>query len=132
MKPKTIVGCVLLLGFGGLLFMNFGSQVGGYMTFKEATASGAQAHVVGTWAKQKPTHYDRARNVFTFYMRDKKGNLHKVRYANPMPANFTEATQLVVQGYARDDAFAAEHILVKCPSKYNGTGKRLQQTSTSR
>ena len=26
-----------------------------------------------------------------------------------------------IEGYAQDDAFVAEHILVKCPSKYNDT-----------
>lgn len=119
MKPKTIIGLVLMAAFGGLLFLNFGEQVGGYMNFAQAESSGAKAHVVGTWAKTQPTHYDRSDNVFTFHMRDEAGQVRKVRYANPKPANFEEAEQLVVEGYAQDDVFVAEHILVKCPSKYN-------------
>lgn len=119
MKPKTIVGLVLMVAFGGLLFLNFGDQVGGYMNFAQAEASGAKAHVVGTWAKRRPTHYDRSANVFTFHMRDETGRVRRVRYTDPKPANFEEAEQLVVEGYARDDLFVAEHILVKCPSKYN-------------
>jgi cytochrome c-type biogenesis protein CcmE len=128
MKPKTIIGLVLMAGFGALLFLNFGSQVGGYMNFAQAQTSGAKAHVVGTWAQDQPTQYDRARNVFTFYMRDETGATHRVRYANPKPANFEDAEQLVVEGYARDDAFVAEHILVKCPSKYNDA-KGIQEAS---
>jgi cytochrome c-type biogenesis protein CcmE len=121
MKTKTILGLVLLAGFGGLLFVNFGNQVGGYMTFSEATGSGTKAHVVGTWVEDEPMHYDRTANVFTFHMRDQSGAVRKVRYNSPKPANFEEAEQLVVEGYARsaEQPFAAEHILVKCPSKYN-------------
>ena len=119
MKPKTIVGLVAMALFAGLLFVNFGEQVGGYMNFAEAAASGSKAHVVGTWAKNQPTAYDRAANVFTFHMRDESGQVHKVRYNDPKPANFEDAEQLVVEGYAQDDVFVAEHILVKCPSKYN-------------
>lgn len=119
MKWKTIIGLAAMLGFGALLFVNFGNQVGGYMNFTEAARSGTSAHVVGTWAESRPTHYSRSQNVFTFYMRDKAGTVRKVRYKNPKPANFEEAEQVVVQGETQDDVFVAKHILVKCPSKYN-------------
>lgn len=127
MKPKTIIGLALMAAFGSLLFLNFGEQVGGYMSFAQAEASGTKAHVVGTWAEDQPTHYDQSANVFTFHMRDEDGRVRRVRYTNPKPANFEEAEQLVVEGYAQDDLFAAEHILVKCPSKYNDA-QGLQDT----
>jgi cytochrome c-type biogenesis protein CcmE len=119
MKIKTILGVVAILAFGGMLFANFGSQVGGYQSFAKAEASGTRAHVVGTWAEDMPTQYDRQRNIFTFHMRDEDGTLRRVRYNDPKPANFEEAEELVVEGYSSDDAFVAESILVKCPSKYN-------------
>ncbi|NBC85434.1 MAG: cytochrome c maturation protein CcmE [Bacteroidetes bacterium] len=119
MKIKTILGVVAILGFGGMLFANFGSQVGGYQNFAKAEATGTRAHVVGTWAEDLPMQYDRQENVFIFHMRDKNGTVRRVRYANPKPANFEEAEEVVVEGYAGDDAFIAESILVKCPSKYN-------------
>jgi len=121
MKLKTIIGTIAILAFGGMLFANFGSQVGGYQTFAKADASGTRAHVVGTWASDLPMQYDRAENVFTFHMRDEQGNIRRVRYPKPKPANFEEAEQVVVEGYATDDVFVAESILVKCPSKYNDT-----------
>jgi cytochrome c-type biogenesis protein CcmE len=77
--------------------------------------------VIGTWAKEHPTSYDRAANVFTFHMRDENGELRRVRYPNPKPPNFEDATELVVEGYKRGGVFEADHILVKCPSKYNET-----------
>lgn len=119
MRPKKLIGFVLMLGFGALLFLNFGSQVGGYMGFAEAEASGAKAHVVGTWVEDAPTTYDTASNQFTFQMRDENGVVRTVYYNNPKPANFEEAEQLVIEGYPGENGFVADHILVKCPSKYN-------------
>ncbi|PSQ99778.1 MAG: hypothetical protein BRD51_01445 [Bacteroidetes bacterium SW_11_64_17] len=129
MKWKTIIGLASMLGFGTLLFVNFGSQVGGYMDFEQADRTGATAHVVGTWAEDRPTHYDRTQNVFTFYMRDESGTVRKVRYNNPKPANFEEAEQVVVEGTVKDGAFVADNILVKCPSKYNETKGLKQQAA---
>lgn len=119
MKPKTLIGLGLMVGFAALLFMNFGSQVGGYMDFEQAAATGSQAHVVGTWVKDQPMAYDPARNVFSFFMQDEQGVVRQVHYANPKPANFEEAEKVVIEGSVRGDVFVADHILVKCPSKYN-------------
>lgn len=119
MRPKTIIGLVLILGFGTLLLTNFGEQVGGYMHFEEAAATGASAHVVGNWVKERHFGYDRERNVFSFYMKDETGTVRLVNYLNPKPANFEDAERLVVEGYTEGDVFVAKHILVKCPSKYN-------------
>ena len=131
MKPKTIVGLVLIAGFSGLLFLNFGQQVSGYMTFSEAEETGQTVHVVGTWAEAHPTRYDRTQNVFTFHMQDESGDVRRVQYPSPKPANFEEAEKLVVEGQASaSGTFQAQHILVKCPSKYNDAkGLKAQQAS---
>lgn len=120
MKPKTIIALVLMLGFASLLFLNFGQQVGGYMTFSDALTTGARAHVVGRWVSEQPAVYDRDQNVFSFYMEDETGEIRQVRYANPKPANFEDAERVVVEGHMDGDVFVASYILVKCPSKYNG------------
>ncbi len=119
MKPKTIIGLVLLAGFTFLMMRSFGESVGGYMSFSEAAADDARAHVVGEWVRAQPTTYDRDANTFSFWMRDEDGAVREVRYPNPKPANFEDAEQVVVEGRMEGDAFAAEHILIKCPSKYN-------------
>lgn len=108
-----------MLGFGGLLFVNFGQQVGGYMNFVEAAETGSSAHVVGEWVEDRRFNYDRDRNVFSFYMMDETGTVRLVEYPNPKPANFEDAERLVVEGRTEGDVFLARHILVKCPSKYN-------------
>ena len=119
MKPKALAGLALLAVFTFLLFRSFGSQVGGYMDFAEAQRTGSEAHVVGTWVKTAPVAYDRDRNVFSFTMKDERGAERTVVYHNPKPANFEDAEQVVVQGKVEGTAFVADHILVKCPSKYN-------------
>lgn len=125
MKPKTIIGIVLLVGFGSLLLLNFGEQVGGYMNFEQASETGSRAHVVGYWVPEQGTRYDPAQNLFSFYMRDEDGAVREVRYPNPKPASFEDAEKLVVEGRLENEIFVAEHILVKCPSKYND-GKELE------
>lgn len=119
MRPKTIIGLILIVGFTSLLFMNFGQQVGGYMNFAQAEDAGTKAHVVGMWVDSGTFQYDAASNVFTFEMQDEAGNVREVRYGNPKPANFEDAEKLVIDGYAENGHFVAENILVKCPSKYN-------------
>jgi cytochrome c-type biogenesis protein CcmE len=133
MKPKTLIGLVLMIGFAALLFVNFGQQVGGYMSFSEAEATGAKAHVVGHWVKDRAFQYDRERNVFSFYMQDEQGTVRQIHYANPKPANFEDAERLVIEGYQEGEVFVADHILVKCPSKYNDTRaiEQMQKTGAS-
>ncbi|MBO6575381.1 MAG: cytochrome c maturation protein CcmE [Rhodothermales bacterium] len=120
MKTKTIFGIVFLVGFTGLLLSSFGEQVGGYMDFEQAEAEGAKAHVVGMWVDDgEPFTYNPSTNVFSFTMADEKGNVRRVHYQNPKPANFEDAEKVVIEGYPDGDEFIAENILVKCPSKYN-------------
>ncbi len=130
MKPKTIIGLLVMIGFASLLFLNFGKQVSGYMNFDEAAKTGAKAHVVGQWVQDQPATYDPARNVFVFFMQDDQGVVRQVRYANPKPATFEDAEKLVVEGYVQDDVFVAEHILMKCPSKYNDARSLEQAQQT--
>ncbi|NNE71923.1 MAG: cytochrome c maturation protein CcmE [Rhodothermales bacterium] len=119
MKTKTIFGGLFLVAFTAMLLTSFGQEVGGYMDFDEAAASGGSAHVVGMWVEDQPFTYDPATNIFAFSMADELGNVRRVRYANPKPANFEDAEKLVIEGYADGADFVAENILVKCPSKYN-------------
>ena len=119
MRTKTLFGFGFLALFGFLVVNSFGEQVAGYEAFAEAAESGHTAHVVGTWLEARPTVYDPAANRFSFWMEDEEGAVRQVVYANPKPANFEDAEQVVVNGRMEDGVFVAEHILVKCPSKYN-------------
>lgn len=119
MSTKTILGIAFIIIFGGLVVNSFGDQVQGYENFSEATESGRSAHVVGEWLEDRPTSYDRTENQFSFWMQDELGEARQVVYLDPKPANFEDAEKVVVDGQMQGDVFVAEHILVKCPSKYN-------------
>ena len=125
MRPTTWLGLAFVGIFGFLVVTSFGEQVSGWETFEDAAVTGRDAHVVGTWVREGPSSYDPSRNVFTFTMADTAGTVRPVVYANPKPANFEDAERVVVQGRMAADgsAFEAEHILVKCPSKYNEGGE---------
>ena len=128
MRPKTFVGLACIGVFGFFVVDSFGSQLSGYETFTEASENGRRAHVAGTWLRDQPTTYDRDRNVFTFSMADENGLVRRVTFADPKPANFEDAEKVVVEGQMAGDVFEAEHILVKCPSKYNDA-REFQRTT---
>jgi cytochrome c-type biogenesis protein CcmE len=119
MKPKTIIGLALITVFTFFVVRSFSQQVGGYENFLIAEERGNRAHVVGEWERTRPATYDRFANTFSFYMRDGEGQVRQVIYGNPQPANFEDAEKVVVEGRMQDGVFMAQHILVKCPSKYN-------------
>ena len=47
-----------------------------------------------------------------------------VTYRGVRPGNFEQATSLVAIGTYRGEAFQADQILVKCPSKYQALEKK--------
>lgn len=119
MRIKTILGIAFIVVFGVMVVSSFGRQVAGYENFTQAAENGRRAHVVGAWLTARPAAYDPSSNEFSFWMRDEIGGVHQVVYSNPKPANFEDAERVVVDGQMEGDIFVAEHILVKCPSKYN-------------
>lgn len=61
-------------------------------------------------------------NLTTFYVKDKKGQVMKVRYFEPKPRDFERSEQITVTGKVVGDEYYADKILVKCPSKYVDEG----------
>lgn len=120
MKPRIIIGVIAIVGFTSLLMYNFGNSISTYVNFEQA-GDMRTAHVVGTWADDKPYGFSREQKQFTFHMKDQNGNIRRVVYPKPKPNNFEEADQLVVIGTMKKDVFFADEMLMKCPSKYNNT-----------
>ncbi|MEX0610117.1 MAG: cytochrome c maturation protein CcmE [Balneolaceae bacterium] len=118
MKPKLILGIVAIVGFTSMLMYNFGESISSYTTFETAAEMG-NAHIPGTWDKEKEANFSRETRQFTFYMKDEAGNSKKVIYPKAKPNNFEQADRLVVIGEMRGDVFYANEMLMKCPSKYN-------------
>lgn len=118
MKPKLIIGIVSIIVFTSLLMYNFGNSISTYVDFEEAE-SRSSSHVVGVWDSSQDYGFSRETMQFSFYMKDRNGNVRKVVYARPKPNNFEQATQLVVIGEMKNNVFYANEMLMKCPSKYN-------------
>ena len=72
--------------------------------------------------KDKPAFFSRKDNAFVFYMKDTKGEEMKFVYTGVKPGNFDQADKVVAIGKYEGNAFKADQLLVKCPSKYQGKG----------
>lgn len=57
---------------------------------------------------------------FTFDLQDSTGKMVKVVYSQAKPSNFEQAISIVAIGHydTASQAFIADELLVKCPSKY--------------
>jgi cytochrome c-type biogenesis protein CcmE len=119
MNIRVIAGIVLIVGFTSLLMWNFGQSIGSYVTFAEADETGSRSYVIGHWQPDKPHGFDTQRMVFSFHMKDEKGDIRRVQYNKAKPNNFEDAESLVVIGKMRNGVFYSDDMLVKCPSKYN-------------
>lgn len=121
MKPAVIVGFVAIAGalaFGAKAFV---SNLTPYITFAEArkiSADAGNVQIMGALDKSA-TRYDRMQLSFTIVQPD--GDKMPVRFTAARPANFDQAMQVTAIGHYNNGVFEANNLLVKCPSKYQGT-----------
>lgn len=120
MKPKVIIGVVLIVTFTSLLMYNFGNSISAYVDFDTAARLGDRnVHVVGSWEKEMQSGFSMETKTFSFHMKDELGTIKRVLYSKPKPNNFDQAERLVVIGQFKNGVFYADEMLMKCPSKYN-------------
>ena len=101
----------------GCMFGDFST----YETFSSAAKEpGKQYHVIGYLEKDKEMVYDPVKdpNRFTFYVKDKAGNVSQVIFNGAKPTDIEKSEQIVMTGYIEDGAFRCNKIQMKCPSKY--------------
>jgi len=125
LKPLHLIGIAIILlaivtGYFGLrsAFRPYTTSV--------AEAVGSQRSVQLAGFLGSTGGYDQQGN-FTFDLQDGTGKMVKVIYPKPKPANFEQAVSVVAIGHydAGKQAFLADDMLVKCPSKYQ---EQLDQT----
>jgi cytochrome c-type biogenesis protein CcmE len=118
-----LIGIIVIVVFVILGFSSFRKSVTPYVSFNEARASGERVQVIGKLVPGSSV-YDTSQVSLTFQLTGKEGELLPVVYdSGPKPANFEEATEIVVIGRYDGANFIAEELLVKCPSKYQGSLK---------
>ncbi len=120
MKKLHIIGLIIVaISIVGIVL--FSQDYTTYETFKTATEKqGKDIKVVGNLVLDKPIEYDPKTNanLFTFYMKDKENEVHKVVFKGAQPQDFRRSEQLVLTGKMQGDEFYSSNILMKCPSKY--------------
>jgi cytochrome c-type biogenesis protein CcmE len=124
MKKSHIVLIILVAVISGILVTTYISaeRVGTFRTSRENPSE--QIQITGTFDKQQPVEYDALNDadLTIFYMIDKEGESQKVmlRDKHGMPKGLEMSESLTIKGKIGDDGnFHANHLLMKCPSKYD-------------
>ncbi|MEQ9424486.1 MAG: cytochrome c maturation protein CcmE [Cyclobacteriaceae bacterium] len=127
MKKSYILG-IVVIAVAITVIISTAGDASSYVNFEEAKALAASGndnkiHVVGALKKDDDgsvvgieTGADK--QSFSFLMVDQNDKEQKVVFLNTMPQDFLRSEQVVVVGAYHNDAFLADKILMKCPSKY--------------
>lgn len=129
MKKTHIIGIIIIALSIGMILSTF-SDSSTYASFIEALeAPHKEFHVVGQLNKEKELEYNPEENVnrFAFYLVDREGTEKKVIFNGTKPQDFERSEQVVITGKMKEDAFMADKILMKCPSKYNDGSEEIQE-----
>lgn len=130
MKNKYIIGGMIIVVFIGIMALLFTQTNIKYEeNFSNISSNSGTVKATGSWVKEKSYQIDMEKNLFTFYIKDYKGNELKVVYNGTMPNNFESSTSVVVTGKYMNNTFHATDILTKCPSKYESQYEQQQKNS---
>ncbi|HVS01867.1 MAG TPA: cytochrome c maturation protein CcmE [Thermoanaerobaculia bacterium] len=125
MKKQRVLyafGTLLLVGFAGFAVSSFKQTLTPYVSFAEARRIDRNLQVAGGLVAGSSQYRDAEESLlFTLHEPD-SGDTLRVRYQGLKPANFEEAVSIVAIGRWDGGAgeLAADKLLVKCPSKYQG------------
>jgi cytochrome c-type biogenesis protein CcmE len=118
MKPGAWVGLVIIIAALAFGAKSFVTNLIPYVSFTEAKASAGAVQVMGKL--DKSTIADDLGQL-TFTIVDKDGNRMPVAFTSARPPNFQMALEVTAQGKFDGQTFRATNLLVKCPTKYQGT-----------
>lgn len=121
MRRGTIVAIAGSAVFLALGAYSFKSTLTPYVPFAEARKSRGVVQVAGALVKASSRYADQDRTL-RFTLQETGGSeTLNVAYAGPKPLNFEDAISVVAIGRFDGQIFTARQLLVKCPSKYQGT-----------
>lgn len=125
MKKTHIIGIVVIVIAIAAIISSI-SDSSTYANFEEAFAHPEKEyHVVGTLDRSAEISYNPSTNpnLTVFTMVDKQGVKSKVYLNKSKPQDFERSESVVLIGKAKNNAFYANDILMKCPSKYDQDNK---------
>ncbi|WP_315439806.1 cytochrome c maturation protein CcmE [uncultured Selenomonas sp.] len=108
---------ILILGFIGYAGYFFTDSVTPYVSVADARAAQRNVQVKGVPDGTVAPHMEDGHFVFSIADED-TGETMLVRYKGAKPDTFDDAYHVVAIGKYTGDAFAADKLLIKCPSKY--------------
>ena len=117
-----LVGALLLVLFAGFSYSEFKSSLTPYVPFEVAIRAERTVQVAGG-LEPDSSRYDEESGMLHFTLVDPETEeTLKVRYEGLKPANFEDAVSIVAIGKydPASQEMAADKLLVKCPSKYQG------------
>lgn len=116
------VGTLLLLLFAGFSFSEFKSSLTPYVPYAVAIETQRPVQVAGGLLSDSSSYDTETGNLHFTLIDEEDQSTLPVRYSGLKPANFEEAISIVAIGHydASTEEFAANKLLVKCPSKYQG------------
>ena len=120
MKKGYWIAAALALAFLGFGLTAFQKTLTPYLSFDEAKKSQGVVQVMGGLDK-KSDRYDTDKGELFFDLIDPAGGRMPVSYKGTKPPNFKDAISIVAIGRYQEGRIEAEKLLVKCPSKYQGT-----------
>lgn len=119
MKPAVWVGMAIIVAaliFGARAFV---TNLTPYVAFEQAREARASVQTMGKLDK-KSIRYDKG-NVLHFVLVNDQGERLPVAFSGPRAPNFEQAVQITAIGRYDGRVFQAKNLLVKCPTKYQGT-----------
>ncbi len=123
-KHLYMFGGVLLVAFAGFALTSFQQSLTPYVSYEQARATSEGVVQVAGGLDQGSSRYDRDSESLLFTLQEpESGEKLAVRYQGLKPANFEEAISIVAIGRYDEasEEFQADKLLVKCPSKYQGS-----------
>ena len=121
MKKSYIIGGIVVVAALVFAMFSFKSTLTSYVTIEEAKAGEQYVQVAGILVAGS-SYYDVNKNLLIFELKEPTGDKMMIHYNKSKPANFESADKIVAVGKfdKNDQAFIANELLVKCPSKYEG------------
>ena len=127
LNKTYLLGVVMLVLFAGFAFTSFNQALTPYVPFEQARQATRMVQVAGGLQAGSASYDEVAEALLFTLVEEETGETLRVRYHGVKPANFEEAISIVAIGRyemaaagAADGVMAADKLLVKCPSKYQG------------
>ena len=123
MNVKIVLAIVLLAVAAGFGITSFRKTMTPYISFAEARNASGMVQVNGVLANKNYV-LKQDEQFLKFDLKDSNGEVMNVEYRGVIPGNFDQAISIVAIGRYKDGTFAADQLLVKCPSKYQAEAEQ--------